>query len=98
MDKPWGAEGDQFPGELNFFGASLLRQATQKVSGLHTGADDQISDESLYQAAQDVLSDVPARLNALPETKRIEALMLMLHGMIMEHLRQSRWSPSGWQR
>ena len=70
-----------------YFGVSLLRQARQKARELPPATEGQHPDTPLSDAASDALGHLIEHVVALPDAKQAEALVMIAHGMIMEHLR-----------
>ena len=98
MDKRRWADDDQFAGPMFLFGASLLRRARKKANQLSPAAAGEHPDTPLATATSDGIEEVLAVLEKLSENTHAEALLLMMHGMIMEHLRLSTTTPRTSQR
>jgi len=98
MDELWDEKDRQFAQSQESFGISLLRQASQRASGLPSATEDQHHDTPLSDAANEALEHLPERVVPLPEDKQAEALTMKAYGMIMEHLRLASWKPRASQR
>ena len=98
MDKRRWTDDDQLAGPMFLFGAYLLRRARKKANKLSPAAKGQHPDTPLATATSDGIEEVLTVLDKLSENKHVEALLLMMHGMIMEHLRLSTTTPRAPQR
>ena len=85
MDTP--QEERQFELAQESFGINLLRQARQKASELPPAAHGQPPDTPLAEVASEAFGSLLGHVFALPEDKRITALLMVASGMIVEHLR-----------
>ena len=85
MDTPQGQR--QFELAQESFGITLLRQARQRASELPPAGHGQPPDAPLSEAASEAFGCLLGHIFALPEEKRITALLMVASGMIVEHLR-----------
>ena len=93
MDEPRADQERQFVQSQESFGISLLRQARQKARELPPATEGQQPDMPLSDAVSGALGHLIEHVIALPEDKQTEALTMIAHGMIMEHLRLASWTP-----
>jgi hypothetical protein len=80
-------EERQFVQAQQSFGVSLLRRARQKATALPPAPEGEHPDTRLLDAASDALGQLIEHVVALPDAKQAEALVMIAHGMITEHLR-----------
>ncbi len=92
MEKP-RLYDDQFAWAMTFFGTSLLRQASQKVTSLSPLMEDQPPDAPLSKVAGEAFDRLLEYVYALPKDKQVEGCVMIAHGMIMEHLRLASRMP-----
>ncbi len=83
---------------MSLFGATLLLQARQRVRELPPAAEGQHPDEPLATATSKSLDEVRRALGEFPEYQHVDAVQLMISGMVMEHLRLSTTTPRARQR
>lgn len=69
------------------FGVSLLRWASRKVRELPPAAKGEHPDTPLAVAASAALDRLIEHRVPVPEDRQAEASLMIVHGMIMEHLR-----------
>ena len=98
MDKRRWTDDDQFVGPMFLFGAYLLRRARKKANQLARRAAGQHPDQPLATATSDGIVEVLTVLEKLSDNTHVEALLLMMHGMIMEDLRLATTTPRAPQR
>ena len=85
MDRPEGNEDDQRPGDFTSFGARLLRHARQKAVKM-SPAQHPDEPRPFAMAANASMAEVRKVVGELPEDKRVDALLSMMLGIIMNDL------------
>ncbi|MBP1776455.1 MAG: hypothetical protein H6Q86_2465 [candidate division NC10 bacterium] len=90
MDTP--RDHSQFALSQESFGVKLLRQAKQRASELPAALEGQYPDATISEAANEAFARLLEHVSALPEDKRVGALLMVASGMIVEHLRLASWT------
>ena len=90
MDTP--RDHSHFALSQESFGVKLLRQAKQRASELPAASEGQYPDATISEAANDACGRLRAHVSALPDDKRVGALLMIASGMITEYLRLASWT------
>jgi hypothetical protein len=93
MDELWDEKDRQFALAQESFGVSLLRQASQRVSGVPPAPEGSQHEPSISDAANEALERLLEHVVAFPEDQQTEAATMIAYGMIMEHLRLASRMP-----
>jgi len=88
----------QFVQAQESFGVSLLRRARRKVGELPPAAKGEHPDTPLAVAASEALDHLIEHMVPVPEDRQTEASLMIVYGMIMEHLRLVTTTPRAPQR
>jgi len=62
------------------------------ASELPSASEDRYSDATISEAANEAFENLLEHVSALPEDKRVGALMMIASGMIVEYLRLASWT------
>ena len=88
----------QFVQAQESFGVSLLRRARRKVQELPPAAKGEHPDTPLAVAASEAVDHLIEHMVPVPEARQTEASLMIVYGMIMEHLRLVTPTPRAPQR
>ena len=86
MDTPRGDEDVQRPGDFTVFGARLLQRAREKVTEAPPPGQHLHQPYSFALVVNPSMDEVRRVLGGLPDDKHVEALLLMMSGMIINDL------------
>jgi len=98
LEEPREDQERQFVQAQESFGVSLLRQARRKVRELPPAAKGEHPDTPLAVAASEALDHLIEHMVPVPEDRQTEASLMIVYGMIMEHLRLVTTTPRAPQR
>ena len=98
MDEARDDQERQFVQAQESFGVNLLRRARRRVRELPPAAKGEHPDTPLAVAASEALDHLIEHMVPVPEDRQTEASLMIVYGMIMEHLRLVTPTPRAPQR
>ena len=98
MDEARDDQERQFVQAQESFGGNLLRRARRKVRELPPAAKGEHPDTPLAVAASEALDHLIEHMVPVPEDRQTDASLMIVYGMIMEHLRLATTTPRVPQR
>ncbi|MBP1777849.1 MAG: hypothetical protein H6Q86_3860 [candidate division NC10 bacterium] len=98
MDEARDDQERQFVQAQESFGGNLLRRARRKVRELPPAAKGEHPDTPLAVAASEALDHLIEHMVPVPEDRQTDASLMIVYGMIMEHLRLVATTPRTAQR